>query len=236
MENPFMSRFWLTFILLASSAGHAGTIIETETPKRLAPNGTLGTCRYKPTPTEQAYFQKLDGSEMVTGSFLQPYSIHTKKDRFISWFAIVRGIATDPDVPGQYRLLLEQKYFDGMTDCHIMLVSVNGAGDFEATVSDENAKSIPLLSLVRVYGKVVEETNDTPRVEATYIRVWPWLAFTLTDLGAEDHSNPRWRKLCRPCKSGRVYKPYPDEDYYRGVLGDPKDFAGATAAKDKPNP
>lgn len=107
-----------------------------------------------------------------------------------------------------------------------MMVSVSGSGDFLATLDAPEADSIPMLSLVRVYGKVVDEVDGLPGIAAEYVRVWPWLAFTLTDLGPEDHSNPKWRKLCKPCKGGRVYKPYPNEQYYLDVLGDPKNFAG----------
>ena len=82
----------------------------------------------------------------------------------------------------------------------------------------------PALALVRVYGKVIGETNNVPTIAAEYIRVWPWLTFTLSDLGAEDHSNPRWAEYCKLCKGGRVYNPYPTTDYYLNVLGDPKDF------------
>lgn len=230
-----MKHCCLAALLLLASTGYAATIIETETPRKLTPTGTLGTCGYKTTTAEQPYFQKLDPSETVTGSFLAPYSILGKKDKYVSWFAILRGIAGDRSAPEQYSLLLEQKYFDGMTDCHIMLISKSGAGDFQAIVATDKAKLVPLLALVRVYGRVVEETGGLPRIQADYIRVWPWLTFTLTDLGPEDHSNPKWRKLCELCKSGRVYKPYPDENYYRHVLGDPKDFATTNSPSSKSN-
>ena len=221
-----MKRLLVFVLLTLVSPIYCTTIIETEKPVKLTPTGSLGTCAYKPTPVEQSYYQKLDRKELVTGSFLEPYSIHGKKGKYISWFAIVRGMSKDPDVANRYHLLLEQKYFDGMTDCHIMLVSIGGSGDFSATLDAAEASSIPPLSLVRAYGKVTDEANGSPAVETEYVRVWPWLAFTLTDLGPEDKGNPKWRKLCKLCNSGRVYKPYPDENYYRAVLGDPKDFGG----------
>lgn len=214
----------LAFVLVITAAGTCGTIVETEAVKPLVPTGTLATCGYKATPVEQTYVQKLEKSEMVTGSFLRPYSIHEKKDKYVSWFAIVRGYSRDEKPGNGVRVLLEQKYFDGMTDCHIMLVSAKGSGDFLATAELEGKQTIPMLTLVRVYGKVVEETGSVPRVQAEYIRVWPWGAFTLTDLGPEDHGNPKWRQFCRLCKSGRIYNPYPTDDYYLNALGDPKDF------------
>jgi hypothetical protein len=72
---------------------------------------------------------------------------------------------------------------------------------------------------------VVSEEDKVLLVSVEYMRVWPWLSFTFTDLGAEDHGNPRWAKYCTVCKNGgRIYNPYPTEAYYLGVLGDPKDF------------
>lgn len=220
-----MNRIILALFCTVAVAAHGGTVIETEVVKPLKPTGTLGTCGYKPTKAEQNFFGKLSPSEAVTGSFLKSYSIHNKKDAYVSWFAIVRGVTRDEKAENRVRLLLEQKYFDGLTDCHIMLVSVNGDGDFLAD-AEINGKPIPPLGLVRVYGKVVREDGGLPVVAAEYIRIWPWLTFTVTDLGPEDHGNPKWRKLCRLC-SGRVYNPYPTEDYYRKVLGDPKDFVSA---------
>jgi hypothetical protein len=227
-----LNRTIVALLFTVALAARAGTVIETETVKPLKPTGSLSTCAYRPNPAEQNYFGKLDKSEVVTGSFLAPYTIHHKQDTYVSWFAIVRGVTKDEKVENRLRLLLEQKYFDGMTDCHIMLVSVKGDGDFLAEVDKDGATSIPPLALVRVYGKVLSEDGNLPVVAAEYIRVWPWLTFTVTDLGAEDHGNPKWRKLCQVC-SGRVYQPYPSEKYYLKLLGDPKDFAETPPAAGK---
>lgn len=227
-----MKRILVTWLLVMSVGASARTVIETETVKPLKPTGSLSTCFYKATTAEQQFLPKLGPGEIKTGSIMEPYSIHHKKDRYVSWFAIVRGITTDAKDGNRVRLLLEQKFFDGLTDCHIMLVSVNGSGDFLADVEAQQGASIPPLSLVRVYGKVVSEEDDVPVVAAEYARVWPWLTFTVTDLGPQDHGNPKWRKLCQICL-GRVYKPYPNETYYRQLLGDPKDFAPAPAAANK---
>jgi hypothetical protein len=220
-----MKYFFLAFLLTIALALRGATVIETEKVKELKPTGSLGTCSYAPAAVEKPYFSKLPKSEVVTGSFMEPYSIHNKKDVNVSWFAIVRGITPEPDSNKRFTLLLEQKFFDGMTDCHIMLVSVAGGGDFRATVETDGAQSISALALVRVYGVVTKEEAGVPTVTADYIRVWPWHTFTLTDLGPEDKGNPKWRKLCRLCKSGHVYNPYPAENYYLNVLGDPADFA-----------
>lgn len=108
------------------------------------------------------------------------------------------------------------------------------SGDIPSPLTSENRKHaltlnsnrevIPPLVLLRVYGTVTGEVDGVPHVAAQYVRVWPWLTFTFADLGPEDHGNPQWKKYCSLCKSGRVYRPYPDRNYYLSVLGDQKDF------------
>ncbi len=224
----------ILLVLLSSVVAYGGTVVETEKVKPLHPTGELGTCAYKATHSEDTYLKKVDPKERVTGSIMEPYSIRNKQDMYVSWFAIVRGVSTDAKDAQRRQLLLEQKYFDGLTDCHIMLASVSGSGDFIANVEREGNESIPMLSLVRVYGKVTGNREGMPVVEAEYIRVWPWFTFTLTDIGPEERGNPKWRKLCRLCKSGRVYNPYPTEKWYVAVLGDPAQFAIANAAGAEP--
>lgn len=196
--------------------------MDVQPVKELVRNGTLGTCGYQPTAKEAPFFKKLEDSERQTGSFLQAYSIHKKVKHYVSWFGIVRGIL-DAKPGGTMTLLLEQKSFDGMTDCHIMLVSVAGSGDFHATLGPIDG-IIPPLALVRVYGTVSGEKDGVPQVDVDYLRVWPWQTFTFTDLGPENKGNPQWEKYCRLCKGGRIYDPYPDRDYYLSMLGDPKEF------------
>ena len=225
------NRTILLLLFAIGLAARAGTIIETEPVKVLKPTGSLGTCQYTPTTAEHAFYANLSQPEMVTGSFMKPYSIHHKKDTYVSWYGIVRGITRD-EKTNRVRLLLEQKFSDGLTDCHIMLVSVSGDGDFLVDADPAGPAAIPPLALVRVYGKVLSEDGGVPVVDAVYIRVWPWFTFTVTDLGPKDHGNPKWRKLCQVCND-RVYKPYPNEDYYRRLLGDPKDFAQAPATASK---
>ena len=151
------------------------------------------------------------------------YTIRGKVKKYVSWFGVVRASSPAKGDDHGQDLLIQQKYFDGMTDCHIMLVSNAGAGDFVARLTS-TSEAVPPLSLVRVYGIVVEQEKGIPRVSADYLRVWPWFTFTFTDLGPQDHSNPEWAKYCKICKGGRIYKPYPTEDYYVGMLGDPRDF------------
>lgn len=214
---------FILFALLFSGPSFCQTPMYVQPVKELKPTGILSTCGYSPVAPEAPFYAKLDPSERETGSFLKRYDIHHKKGKFVSWYGVVRGISPAQQGGEKYSLLLENKYFDGMTDCHIMLVSESGSGDFVAHV-DGNAGTIPALSLVRVYGKVIDEKNGMPEIASEYIRVWPWFTFTLTYLGPEDHGDPRWAKYCTICKSGRIYNPYPTKEYYLGMLGDPSDF------------
>ncbi len=202
------------------------TKIDVQEVKELKPTGTLSTCGYTPVEHEKEYLQRLASSEQSTGSFMdkQPYQIRGKVKKYVSWFGIVRAVTPAKGNNHETEVLIQQRYFDGLTDCHIMLVSNAGAGDFVAQINSSDV-AVPSLSLVRVYGTIVEERGGVPHVAADYVRVWPWFTFTFTDLGPEDHSNPEWAKYCAICKrSGRIYKPFPTEDYYVGMLGDPKDF------------
>ena len=215
----------LLFSLLFATVGLAQTPVDIQVAKQLTRGNTLGSCSYSPTEKEKPFLERLAADEQVTGSaFSKPYRIQGRKGKYVSWFGIVRGISPAEPGANRYSLLLEQKYFDGLTDCHIMLVAATGSGDFRATL-EGNAESIPALSLVRVYGRVISEEDKLPQIAAEYMRIWPWLSFTFSDLGAEDHSNPRWAKFCTVCKGGgRIYNPYPTEAYYLATLGDPKDF------------
>jgi len=217
-----LSLFTSLFLLFCAVAA-AQTPIDVQPIRELIPNGSLGTCGYTPVEREQPFFKKLDKSEVATGSFMAPYSIHGKQGKYVSWYGIVRGITATGPQQNQLTLLLEHKYFDGMTDCHIMLVSQSGGGDFRATL-DSFPAALPALALVRIYGKVVEEKDKTPLIAAEYVRVWPWLTFTLTDLGAGDESNPTWAKFSHLRPGERIYRPYPNEAYYQRILGDANKF------------
>lgn len=212
-------------VLAASVLCFGQTQIEVQEVKKLKPTGSLSTCGYEATDREAPFFQKLSPSEVVTGSFTDAheYQIHGKVKSYVSWFGVVRGSSPGKGDGHGRDLLIQQHYFDGMTDCHIMLVSNSGAGDFVAKLTS-SGDAVPLLSLVRAYGTVVGEKDDVPQLSVDYVRVWPWFTFTFTGLGPQDHSNLEWSKYCKICRGGRIYKPYPTEDYYKGMLWDPKDF------------
>src|SRR5271163_1251012 len=172
-------RTMILFGLLASACC-AQTSADVQPIKKLVRTGTLATCGYQPTEKEAPFYKKLNPSAQATGSIMKEYSIHKKAGQYVSWFGVVRGIV-DAKPGGAMTLLLEQKFFDGMTDCHIMLVSEGGSGDFTATIGPIDATIVP-LSLVRVYGTVSGEKDDRPQVSVEYLRIWPWLTFTFTDL------------------------------------------------------
>jgi len=200
----------------------AQTPMETEPVKELKPTGGLSTCGYKPVSAEEPFFKKLSADEQVTGSFMKGYDIRKEDGKFVSWFGVVRGLTRLPNSTS-WELLLEHKYFDGLTDCHIMLVSNSGSGDFAARLDTPDVP-VPALTLIRVYGTVGRSDRGMPLIRAEFVRVWPWMTFTFTDLGAENRGNARWRKECKVCGHGKVYRPYPDRQYYLDVLGDPAHY------------
>jgi hypothetical protein len=217
----------LTFagiVLLSAAKLTAQTPFDIQPIKELKPTGTLGTCDYQPTAAEAPFLKNTPEGERINDPlFHGKYSLRGKSGVSIAWFGVVRGVKTSADPGGETTLLVQHHFFDGMTDCHIMLVGIGGMGDFTARLKLDPAQ-IPGLSLVRIYGKVKSEKGGVPEVEVDYIRVWPWLTFTFTDLSGGDQSNPRWQQYSHLRPGGRVYAPYPNRNYYLNVLGDPAEF------------
>lgn len=228
-ERVFMGRSAKAAILLALAGTLAFSLcaqtpIDIQPVKELKPSDTLATCSYRPTVTEAQSFARVDDKEKINDTaFGGNYTIHGKTGMYVAWFGIVRGITPPAQPGGDVTLLVQHHFFDGLTDCHIMLVAKSGDGDFIAHLQVDPAK-IPALALVRIYGKVIGEKARVPEVTVEYIRVWPWLTFTFTDLAGADHSNPRWQKFSSVKPTDRIYVPYPNENYYLNVLGDPADF------------
>jgi hypothetical protein len=189
----------------------------------IRPGAATGTCEYKPNAPEKPYLNNVSKGELVNGSASDPYTIHGKAGKYIAWFGIVRGITAAAQKGGDVKVLVEHKFFDGMTDCQIQVVSENGGGDFEAGLRIDPAL-IPPLALVRIYGVVLSEKNQMPQVLAQYIRVWPWHTFTFANFGPPDQSNPRWAKYASTGPGWQAYSASPTEDYYRHMLGDPLEF------------
>lgn len=202
--------------LTVTAAGQTRVDVEP-----IRPSDASGTCDYKPNGVEKNYLNNVSKGETVNGPAADPYSIHGKAGKYIAWFGIVRGITPPAQTGGDAQLLVEHKFFDGSSDCKIMVVSQTGGGDFEAGLRIDPAM-IPPLALVRIYGVVVGEKNHVPQVLAQYMRVWPWHTFTFTQYGPADQSNPRWAKFTNI--GGQIYNSSPTEDYYRHALGDPLEF------------
>lgn len=210
-------------VLILAGVAAAQTPMDVQPVKKLVPNGTLATCSYTPIAQEAPFFKQLSDSEKANDTLFAKYTMHGKKGTYVAWFGVVRGITPAAQPGGDITLLVQQHFFDGMTDCHIMLVAKSGDGDFRATLKADPA-SIPALALVRIYGKVTGENDKVPEVAVDYMRVWPWMTFTFTDLAGDDHSNPRWAQYSHVKPGARIYVPYPNENYYRAVLGDPAEF------------
>jgi hypothetical protein len=216
----------LAAALCVASAIYAAaqTPIDVQPVKKLKPSDTLATCEYRPLASEAPFFARLSDPEKTNDTaFGGNYTMHGKTGASVAWFGIVRGITPPAEKGDDVTLVVQHHFFDGMTDCHIMLVAKSGDGDFVAKLQVDPSQ-IPALALVRIYGRVRSEKARVPEVAVDYIRVWPWMTFTFTDLAGEDHSNPRWQKYSKVRPSDRIYVPYPNENYYLNVLGDPADF------------
>jgi hypothetical protein len=209
---------------IAAAQAPAPTPIDIQPVVELKPTGTLGTCPYKPIAKEAPFLARVSDDEKTNDASMgNHYSIHGKTGKAVAWFGVVRGITPPAEKDGETTLLLQHHYFDGLTDCHIMLVEWTGDGDFTARLRVD-PQTIPALALVRVYGTVTGETAGVPQVQVDYLRVWPWRTFTFMDLAGNDHSNPRWTRARGSTGSEKVYNPYPNDDYYLDLLGDPGYF------------
>lgn len=192
------------------------TLVEQSPALPAPPRGTLGTKSYEATEKEAAFFSKLEPDEQRTGSMFGDYSINGKKSKYIGWFGIVRKIEEDSKLQ-QTRLVVEHKYFDGLTDTHILALSFNGGGDFTCTLSGLSLGIKP-LSLVKVYGTVTSEDNSVPEVAADYLRQWDWGRFTFLQAYGSQAGNKEWKKLNK-IKEDKIYNPFPNQKYYEDRLG-----------------
>ena len=203
-------------LLFLAALSLQDALVEQETaPEKVKRTGSLGTRGYAPREKEKAFFEKLDPDERTNGSMLKgDYAIKGKKGKAVSWFGIVREVKTEKD---RHEILLDHKYFDGLTDTHIMALSFHGSGDFKATLQAKELK-LETLVLARVYGTVEDEKEGVPSLKATYLRVFPWKTFTFLACYGEDRTNEKWKKLCT-IDEEKIYNPWPDDDYYVKRLG-----------------
>lgn len=185
---------------------------------------SVGTCEYGPTDTEQPFFLRLgeEGQSTIEtkpgelGDKGEAFTLHGHQGQFVSWFGIVRHIMR-VGWPHYGRLLLQNTYFDGLTDCHTQTVEINGGGDFAAEVSDLPDDLIPLV-LVRVYGVVREGNDGQSVIKADYVRVWHFFQFNFMDFGV-DHSNPEWRNRIKLPPDEEIYHIGVSQKYYEERLG-----------------
>lgn len=192
------------------------TIVEDSPALPAPPPRTLATGGYTATQKEAPFFSKLKEDERTNGSMLGDYSINGKKGVYVGWCGIVRQIDEDSS-KGRTKLLAEHKYFDGLTDSHIMALSFNGAGDFACLLSGTGLGVKP-LSLIRAYGTVVSEDNSIPVVQAEYLRQWDWGRFTFLMVYGTQKGNTAWKKFNK-VKEDKIYNPFPDRKYYEDRLG-----------------
>src|SRR5690606_20423728 len=113
------------------------------------------------------------------------YELAKQVGEYVGWCGIVRGNEFDT-ASATTRLLVEHKYFDGLTDLHQQIVSIYGAGDFHVVLPGKvTADEVPPLCLVRVYGTMFNDEAGRPTLNADYVRVWPWGVFAFMDYGTD---------------------------------------------------
>lgn len=179
------------------------------------PGGGLGTMAYPATEREKTILDSLPREQQApVDNKMIPYSFHCPVGKAIAWFGIIREVKEKPEAHVT-ELLVEMKYFDGLTDWHQQIVSIYGAGDFKVRIPAIDPQ-IQRLRLIRVYGKVAVEQDGIPLIDANYVRIWPWGGFAFMDYG-EDHSNPLWVKMRKG--GDDVYASKPDKYYYEEWLG-----------------
>jgi hypothetical protein len=219
-----ISQFAALFLFCCLSAcQRRETIVEFSLDKQ--PPTFIGgaTCEYGPTDVEKKFYERLDVSSCETlqtkpgefGDETSSFFLQGHQGEFVSWFGIVRDIKPNPGERSG-TLLIENKYYPGVTDCNTETISVNGAGDFETEITDIPADLIPLV-LVRVYGAVKYDQRNRPVVQADYVRVWHQGQFEFTDFG-EDQGNPKWKqnmKIPADITPSRATQGH----YYRDLLG-----------------
>ena len=200
----------------AEEPGAKKSVVEYVTDKPKRGDGSLGTKSYSPSKQEQPYFKKLGPEEVATGGLVGDYDISKKDKTYVGWFGVVREIKEDKE-KNETRLLVEHKYFDGLTDIHILALSFNGSGDFQATVPGMGHKLKP-LALVKVYGTASAAAGKAPEVKAEFVRHWDWGTYTFLMASGTQRGSDKWRKL-NTVDLNDIYNPYPDDKYYEKRLG-----------------
>jgi HEAT repeat protein len=184
------------------------------------PQQSLSTKKYQPSEQEKRFFAKLAPNEIATGGLAGDYNIRTRDKKFVGWFGIVRQISVDEGA-NTTRLVIEHKYFDGLTDLHLQAVSFNGSGDFEATLKGTQ-HFVSELKLIKVYGVVSPgDANKLPAIEAQFAKCWSWGSFTFITAAGKQRGSAKWRQL-NTVPLDDIYRSRPDELYYVKRLGPTK--------------
>ena len=238
-----ISRFsgLLCAMIILSAAGRCpaadapattGVVVEHVRMASEPPEEGLGTTVYVPSKAEAAFFNKLSEKEKTTGGHDDDYDITKKAGKYIAWFGIVREIVEDP-AKKRTVLTVEHKYFDGLTDTHLLAVSFNGSGDFQAIVPGTGHQIGP-LSLVRIYGTVTpSKVQQLPQVDTVFMRAWHWDTFTFISAYGKQRGNEKWRKQ-NHANLDNIYSSSPSEGYYRARLGErPEDITRAKAVMNR---
>lgn len=176
---------------------------------------------YPPSKREKAHFDKAFGTE-GDGASGRVMSMPRETGIEVGWLGVVRGIKVVPD-RDETRLLVESKYFDGLTDTHVLCVSFVGGGDFVAVLPGTGHDVKP-LALVRVYGRVTAVKADVPRVAADYVRQFDQGTYCFMFADGKPAGNQEWRKLSK-VGDDDIYSPFPTPAYYEERLGRRQDFA-----------
>ena len=215
VTSLFVAIAW-PLLCLEALAWQSETPVEyvVEAPK---PQRELATVSYRPSDAEKPFFQKLGRTEIETGGLAGDYDIRNHDAQYVGWFGIVRNITVDIE-RHETRLLIEHKYFDGLTDAHLQALSFNGSGDFEAILSGDEHQ-IEELQLVKVYGTVTDKKSDKlPSLKVDFALDWAWGTFTFIMAHGTQRGNEEWRKL-NTIPLDDIYSSRPDEKYYIARLG-----------------
>jgi hypothetical protein len=200
-------------------------IFEDSQPWPRNESGGLATISYPVSEKEKPFADRVfkDGFPMAPTACM---TMDATVGKEVAWFGIARGFKVLHD-RDETRVLLENKYFDGLTDTDLLCVSFAGGGDFVAILPGTNYRVQP-LGLLRVYGKVVSVKDGVPRVEVEYVRHFAWGRFCFMLVNGTPAGNQEWRKLCK-VKDDDMYGRGIDLAYYVDRLGDPKDPASCRA-------
>lgn len=175
---------------------------------------SLATTSYTPTEFEAA-FQDIQPDPYERARRRAKGTLFGYLGKRVGWFGIIRRIEAQ-EFPDRTRILMESKYFDGLTDEDLQVVSIYGAGDFIADIPG-TGHPLELLRLARIIGVVEGDEGHIPQVRAEYVRTWEWGQFTFMDYGV-DNSNQAWAEQ-RQLSGGEVYSRRLTSDYYQKCLG-----------------